>query len=71
MNWQNGCPLFWLLRRTYPWGMLVAIALRFPFTRGLQKQRDQVRFWITLLKIDLPGAFQTLSELLLPETWLI
>jgi hypothetical protein len=60
---------FWLLRKTYPWMHVVILVVMATASRDTQ-QRQQIRLWRTLDKIDFSGLLAIAIELSQPEFWI-
>lgn len=66
---SNQCPLwFRLLRKTYPWLPLAATVWRIAF-KSSQRQREQIRFWLLVVKIDFANLIALAIDLCQPEYW--
>jgi len=64
------CPLwFRLLRRTYPWLPLATTVWRIVFDKSSQRQQEQLRFWMLLVKIDFANLIAMAIDLCQPEYW--
>jgi hypothetical protein len=62
------CKISWLwfllVRKTYPWTTLLITALRIFSQRGLQRYREQARFWMAYAKIDFVGVMAAMNDML-------
>jgi hypothetical protein len=62
---NNKCTItFQLLRRTYPWTILIITAWRVVCSRHPQKDREKVRFLTIFAKIDFAGFMSLMNDLI-------
>lgn len=60
---------FRLLRKTYPWLPLATTIWRIVFFQSSQRQREQLRFWLLVVKIDFANLIALAIDLCQPEYW--
>lgn len=66
------CCLSWrLLRRTYPWLPLLLLGSRTLMGLNVLPDRDRLRCWYLLYRIDFANLLAIAIELIQPEYWLI
>ncbi|MBD3884434.1 hypothetical protein IFO70_22080 [Phormidium tenue FACHB-886] len=65
------CKKLWFrfLRKTYPWTALVLLGWRIVWACEVQLIREQVRFMVTLTKLDWTALTAIAMDLLVPEAW--
>jgi hypothetical protein len=66
---KTGQPIFWLLRKTYPWMHIALLALWVIAFRDT-RIRQQSRLWRTLYKIDFSVLGAIAIELSQPQFWI-
>lgn len=67
---KKSCYLwFRLIRNTYPWLSLAIQARRVIFAGGVERTREQVRFWILFYKLDFANLSAIAIDLIQPEFW--
>ncbi|WP_029634845.1 hypothetical protein [[Scytonema hofmanni] UTEX B 1581] len=61
---KNSLIWFQLLRRTYPWTILLITAWRVIFSSERKKSKEKVRFLMTFAKINFADFLSFVNELL-------